>query len=143
MRSLSTLLLACSLCCAVFACKSADEQESRPRRIRSSDKDDENAGKPDGERVVAYLEEMADLMESTKDDCDLMAEKLTKFSKTKGKELKKLEARFKEKSKDPAEQKDFEAKYGKRMEEATKRMVGGAMKCMNNEKVMKAMKMED
>ena len=96
--------------------------------------------KSDEEKVVSYMEEMAEIMDSNKDNCDAMAEKLTKWNESKGKELKELETKMKGKKDDKEAAEAFKKEYGDRMEAATKKMMSGGMKCMTNEKVMKAMK---
>jgi len=96
--------------------------------------------KSDEEKVVSYMEEMADIMDQNKDNCDQMAEKLQKWNESKGKELKELETKMKGKKDDKEAAEAFKKKYGDRMEAATKKMMSGGMKCMTNEKVMKAMK---
>ncbi len=96
--------------------------------------------KSDEEKVVSYMEEMADIMDKNKDDCDKMAGELQKWQETKGKELKELEKKMKDKKDDKEAAEAFKKKYGDRMEAATKKMMSGGLKCMTNEKVMKAMK---
>jgi hypothetical protein len=98
--------------------------------------------KSDEEKVVSYMEEMAEIMDGNKDNCDAMAEKLTKWNETKGKELKELETKMKGKKDDKEAGEAFKKKYGDRVDAATKKILGGSMKCMTNEKVMKAMKSE-
>jgi len=90
------------------------------------------ACKSDAEKLVGYMEEMADIMDKNKDDCDKMAEELSSFAKDNGKEITELSKKLKD-------DKEAEEKYKDRVEKATEKMMGGMMKCADNEKVMKAM----
>ncbi len=93
--------------------------------------------KSDEEKLVSYMEEMASIVDKNKDDCDKMGDELDKWAKSNSKEMKELEKKLKDKPE--ADQKAAEEKYGKRIEAAMEKMMPGIMKCMDNEKVGKAM----
>jgi len=144
-RSFLPLVLTTIL--ATTACPSKDDASAEPRtrRLRSSKGDDDDHGimKSDEEKMISYLEDMAELLEANKDDCDAMAKKLTKFQESRGREAKKLEARLKAEKGEKAAQDVFKEKYAARMEAATKKMMAGLMNCSGNDKVMQAMKPPD
>jgi uncharacterized protein YdiU (UPF0061 family) len=94
--------------------------------------------KSEEEKELALGEELADIFDKNKDNCDKMAEELEKFKKDKGPELKVAKERDKARDKDEKAKKAFEEKYKTRTDAIEKKMMGSAMKCMENEKVKKA-----
>ncbi len=93
--------------------------------------------KSDEEKLISYMEEMGSIMDKNKDDCGKMGEELEKFTKANGEEIKALSKKLNDKSE--ADQKKAEEKYKERLEKAMGQIMGGVMKCMDNEKVGKAL----
>jgi len=107
-------------------------------------KEDKSAAKldADDDRTVVLLEEMGDIMDGNKNDCDAMADGLEAYNAKNRKELKALEVRMQAKKDDAARDEAFKAKYGHRMEVATKKMMSGGLNCKDSDRVLKAMKDE-
>ncbi len=92
------------------------------------------------EKGVKLMEEMANLTESNKENCDKMGEELNKFVDSNKDTIAEIKAMKKGQSEDENEKKKFEEKYGERVKAAGMKMMGGAMKCATNAKVGEAMK---
>ncbi|MCB9535641.1 MAG: hypothetical protein H6704_05185 [Myxococcales bacterium] len=88
------------------------------------------------EKAVKMMEEMATISEKHQDDCDKMGEELGKLIDSNADLIKSL----KDKKGSEEEEKALKEKYGARLEAASKKMMGGVMKCATNEKVGAAMK---
>lgn len=88
------------------------------------------------EKAVKLMEEMANIVDSNKEDCDKMGAALTTFVDANADTIKGMKDM--KSSKD--EEKKLEEKYGDRIKAATGKMMGGMMKCATNEKVAGAMK---
>ena len=88
------------------------------------------------EQSVKMMEEMAQIIDTNKGDCDKMGSALDTFITSK----KDLIEKAKTLRGDKAQSKKLEEKYGPRLKEVTKKMIGGAMKCATNKTVGDAMK---
>ena len=95
------------------------------------------ACKSDAEKFIGYMEEMAEIIDENKDDCDKMGEALSGFADDNAEDMKALQKKLKDLPDD--EQKEMKEKYEDRMEKAEEKM-DGLGKCATNEKVGKAMK---
>lgn len=96
--------------------------------------------KSDEEKAIGMMEEMADIIDKNKSDCDKAAAELTKWKEANGAEMKKMAEKDKGKSKE--DQAKLMEKYKDRIEAALKKTMDGTMKCMSNEKFAKAAKMD-
>ncbi len=90
----------------------------------------------DEEKGVKLMEQMAELVDANKADCDKMGAELETFMSANAETIKKL----KDKKSSKEEEKALEEKYGARIKAATGKMMGGVMKCAKNAKVGAAMK---
>src|SRR5258708_3488666 len=101
------------------ACRTKDEatrdDEHRTRKIRSAPAADERT---DEEKMVAYTEGVADIIDAEKDDCDQMAVKLTAFQKKYGAEMKKMQKKMQDTKTQADIEKAVREKYGARLEAA-------------------------
>ena len=89
------------------------------------------------EAAISMMEDMANLVDKHKDDCDKMGGELSSFMDKHADTIKSIKE-FSEKQ--TAEQKKAsEEKYKERAAKAGEKMMGGVMKCMTNEKVKEAM----
>ena len=92
----------------------------------------------DGEHAVVLMEQVATIIDTNKDNCDAMGDKLTAFFDKNAAELKRLKESGKSVS---AEQKkQFSEKYKDRMKAVSDKMMTGLKNCSNNTKVSDAMK---
>lgn len=93
--------------------------------------------KPDEERTVELVEEMATLFARHQADCDRLGAEFDAFASDNAarfadlKRLGRLEGE---------ERKRFDAKYGARLEAAMQKLMDGASACMANPKVESALK---
>ncbi|OIP35206.1 MAG: hypothetical protein AUK47_17010 [Deltaproteobacteria bacterium CG2_30_63_29] len=95
-----------------------------------------SACKSDAEKFIGYMEEMAEIIDSNKDDCDKMGDALAGFADDNAEDMKALQKKLKDLPED--EQKAMREKYEDRMEKAQEKM-DGLGKCATNEKIGKAM----
>jgi uncharacterized protein (UPF0261 family) len=103
-----------------------------PARVRA----DVNADY--GERAVVMMEQIATIIDTSKDNCDAMGDKLGTYMDKNGAELKKLKDAGKTLT--DAQKKTFMDKYAARMKAISDKMVPGLQKCSTNAKVTAAMK---
>jgi len=89
------------------------------------------------EEAVGLMEEMANLADSNKEDCDKMGDALAGFMDKNGETIKKMKDMDKGKSED--EKKAMMEKYKARIEASTAKLMPAMMKCATNEKVKGAM----
>lgn len=89
------------------------------------------------EQAITLMEEMANIIDSNKEDCDKMAAALDTFATKNGETLKKLQETLK--GGDEAKEKAMKEKYGARLGAIMGKMMEGSMKCAANEKVAAAM----
>jgi hypothetical protein len=96
-----------------------------------------SACKSEEERSVELVEEMANLFDEHKANCDLLGSEFESFATVNAlrfdglKKLGRLEG-------EP--RKAFDAKYGTRLEKAMRKLMDGATACMDNPKVESALK---
>jgi hypothetical protein len=83
------------------------------------------------------MEEMANIIDANKDDCDKAATALEAFAAKNGETLKKLKDTMK--GGDEAKEKAMKEKYGARLGAIMGKMMEGSMKCATNEKFGAAM----
>lgn len=91
----------------------------------------------DGEKVVKLDEQLADIVEKDKADCDKMAADLKTFIDKNGAEMQRLRAEGAKRS--PEQRAEFQKKYGGRIIAATHRMNTGIGNCIQNPKVKAAL----
>jgi hypothetical protein len=91
-----------------------------------------------GERAVVMMEQIATIIDTNKDNCDAMGDKLGTYMDKNGVELKKLKDAGKTLT--DAQKKTFMDKYAARMKAISDKMVPGLQKCSTNAKVTAAMK---
>lgn len=89
------------------------------------------------EAAISLLEDMANLVDKHKDDCDKMGGELSSFMDKHADTIKSMKE-FADKQ-TPEQKKASEEKYKERTAKAGEKMMGGVMKCMTNEKVKAAM----
>ena len=89
------------------------------------------------ERAITMMEDMADLVQETQNNCDEMGDRLNKFMDHHRQTIIDIKA-FSERQ-TAGEKKASEEKYKHRAAAAGKKMMGGVMKCMTNERVKAAM----
>ena len=128
MKSLLQLILI-SILALSFAAIGCDKKE---------EKTDETTEKSDAEIFVSLFEEMADIVDTNKGNCDKMGEALQAFADDNGEEVEKLSKNLKKASKE--EEEELEKKFGDRMKEAQEKMMDSLMECVSNDKVGSAMK---
>ena len=90
------------------------------------------------ERAVVMMEQIAALIDTNKDNCDAMGDKLGTYMDKNGPELDKLKAAGKTLT--AAQKKAFMDKYAPRMKAIADKMMPGLQKCSANAKVTAAMK---
>jgi hypothetical protein len=90
------------------------------------------------ERAVVLMEQIATVIDTNKDNCDAMGDKLTTYMDKNGAEVKKLKDAGKTLT--DAEKKAFMDKYADRMKAIANKMMPPLQKCGNNAKVTAAMK---
>ncbi len=93
-------------------------------------------GSPE-EQAVKLMEEMGNIMDANKEDCDKMGDELKKFVDKNGETLKNLQNALK--GGDEAKEKAMKEKYADRIGSAMGKVMEGSMKCATNEKVGAAM----
>jgi len=89
------------------------------------------------EKVAKVMEDMASLVDDNKANCDVMADKLSKFFDDNAAVIKEGKAASAKST--PEQKKTWEAKYRPRVEAAGKKMQDGVMKCHTNAKLKTAM----
>lgn len=90
------------------------------------------------EKAVVMMEQVATLIDTTRDNCDVMGDKLTAWVSVNATQLKQLNEAGKKLS---AEQKKtFSEQYQDRMKALGAKMMAGLQKCSGNAKVTGAMK---
>lgn len=90
------------------------------------------------ERAVVMLEEIATIVDTNKDNCDAMGDKLTAYLDKNADKLNKLKAAGKKLT--DKQKQDFSEKYKDRMKAVSAKMTPGMQKCAKNQKVADAMK---
>ena len=90
------------------------------------------------EQSVKLMEQMAEVMDKNKDNCDKMGDELAKFMTDNGKKIEELKKSGEGKSKE--EQKEMMKKYEDRMKTVMGKVMGAGMACKDNQKVQDAMK---
>ena len=101
--------------------------------------------KSDEDKLVSHLEEEADIVDSTKGDCDKMGDKLKSWADSNAEDMKKLQKKLEDKEKGMSDEDkkkvedDMKKKYGDRLDKAQEKLLGGVLKCATNDKVKKAM----
>jgi hypothetical protein len=90
------------------------------------------------ERAVVMMEQVAAIVDSNKDNCDAMGDKLGAYMDKNGEELKKLKASGKTLT--DAQKKAFTDKYAVRMKAVSDKIMPGMQKCSGNAKVTAVMK---
>jgi ATP-dependent helicase YprA (DUF1998 family) len=116
MKRLASVVLMATLALGLGACKKSKDQVA--------------------EDAVKMMESIGQIAEKHKGDCDKMGSELDKLVTSK----KKLIEEMKKMKGDKESNKKYEEKYGDRMKAATKKMMGGMIKCATNKKVKDAMK---
>ena len=97
-----------------------------------------DANADNAEQSVVMLEQIATIVDTNKDNCDVMGDKLGAYMDKNGEKMKKLKASGKTVS---AEQKKaFQEKYKDRMKAMSEKMMPGMQKCSGNAKVSAVMK---
>lgn len=94
------------------------------------------ACKSDSEKMIGYVEEMAEIIDANQDDCDKMADALETFANNNAEDMKALQKKLKDLSEE--EHKEMKEKYEERMKVAKAKMAPLG-KCATNEKLGKAM----
>jgi hypothetical protein len=89
------------------------------------------------EKTVQLVEETAQLFEDNKGDCDKLGTEFESF--TSKNELRFVDLRRIGRL-SGEERKAFDAKYGRRLEAAMRKLMDGATACMSNPKVADALK---
>jgi hypothetical protein len=92
----------------------------------------------DAERAVVMMEQIATIVDTNKDNCDLMGAKLGTYMDQNGDELKKLKIAGKNLTDE--QKKTFSEKYKDRLKAMSAKMQPGLQKCAGNKKVSDAMK---
>jgi hypothetical protein len=92
----------------------------------------------DAERAVVMMEQIATIVDTNKDNCDAMGDKLGTYMDKNGDELKKLKIAGKNLSEE--QKKTFSEKYKDRLKAMGAKMQAGLQKCSGNKKVTDAMK---
>ncbi len=90
------------------------------------------------EQAVKLMEQMADVMDKNKDDCDKMGDELAKFMESNGSKIADLKKA--DEGKSAEEKKKMMEKYEERMKGVMMKVMGAGMKCKDNKKVQDAMK---
>jgi hypothetical protein len=91
-----------------------------------------------GEKVIALLEKMADLIDANKADCPKMGDALNKFMADNGPTLKEMQEKGKGMTKEQKEA--WATKYKARLEAASNKMMTGIQACQKDAKVLDALK---
>jgi hypothetical protein len=91
----------------------------------------------DGERVVLLDEQMANIVDSDKGNCDKMATDIKAFADKNGAEMQRL--RTEGAKRNPDERAAFMKKYGARIHGAEGKMNAGIPGCIQNPKVKAAL----
>jgi hypothetical protein len=104
-----------------------------PARRVHADTNADNA-----EKAVVMMEQLATIVDTNKDNCDAMGDKLGTYMDKNGDQLKKLKAA--DKSVTAEQKKAFEEKYKDRMKAVGDKMMPGLQKCSGNAKVTAVMK---
>jgi len=89
------------------------------------------------EQAINLMEEMANIIDANKEDCDKAAAELETFFAKNGEKLKKLKETMK--GGDEAKEKAMKEKYGARLGAIMGKTMEGSMKCASNEKFAAAM----
>ena len=89
------------------------------------------------EQAIVVLEEIATIVDTNKDNCDGMGDKLTAYMDKNLERVKALHAAGKNLTEQ--QKKDFMEKYKARLTAASTKMEAGLQKCMKNAKVSGAM----
>jgi hypothetical protein len=97
-----------------------------------------DASADQAEQAVVIMEQIANIIDANKADCDAMGDKLGAYMDKNGEQLKKLKAAGKAVSDE--QKKAFSEKYGDRMKAVFARMRPGMQKCSSNAKVSSVMK---
>jgi hypothetical protein len=92
----------------------------------------------DGERALAMMEQIATIIDTNKDNCDAMGDKLGTYMDKNGPEIEKLKAAGKTLT--AAQKKAFMDKHADRFKALADKMMPGLQKCSANAKVTAAMK---
>jgi hypothetical protein len=98
-----------------------------------------SACKTEGEKYAEYLEEMADVVASNKNDCDAMGDALDAFLREKGEDMVKAGNEIKGDGKKLFSSDADKEKLLRRLDAATERFFDGIEACDRNKKVIKAM----
>jgi hypothetical protein len=104
-----------------------------PARRVHADTNADNA-----EKAVVMMEQIATIVDTNKDNCDAMGDKLGTYMDKNGDQMKKLKAAGKTLT--DAQKKAFEDKYADRVKAIADKMMPGLQKCHANAKVTGAMK---
>ena len=91
----------------------------------------------DGDRVVQLDEQMANIVESDKGNCDKMAADIKAFADKNGAEMQRLRQEGTKRS--PEDRAAFMTKYGARIHGAEAKMNAGIPACIQNPKVKAAL----
>ncbi|MEO6773206.1 MAG: hypothetical protein ABI467_09300 [Kofleriaceae bacterium] len=92
----------------------------------------------DAEQAVVMMEQLATIIDTHKDNCDSMGDKLATFMDKNAERLKRLKDAGKKVSAE--DKKRFSEKYKDRMKAVYDKMAPGLQKCAQNAKVSAAMK---
>jgi hypothetical protein len=90
------------------------------------------------EQAVAMMEQIAAIIDTNKNNCDAMGDKLGAYMDKHGAELEQLKAAGKTRSDE--QKKAFSDKYGDRMKAVAEKMRPGMQNCRSNAKVSAVMK---
>jgi hypothetical protein len=93
----------------------------------------------DGEQALVMMEEISTIVDTNKDNCDTMGDKLGAYMDKNAEKMKKLKAAGKTTSEE--QRKAFLEKYKDRMKAMSEKMRAGLQKCAGNAKVSAAMKL--
>jgi len=92
----------------------------------------------DGEQALVMMEEISSIVDTNKDNCDVMGDKLNTYMNKNAEKMKQLKAAGKTVSEE--QKKAFLEKNKDRMKAMSEKMRVGLQKCANNAKVSAAMK---
>lgn len=91
----------------------------------------------EGEKVVKLDEQLANIVDADKNNCDKMAVGIKSFVDKNGKEMQRLREEGMKRT--PDQRAEFQKKYGPRIQAATAKMNAGIGHCAQNSKVKAAL----
>lgn len=97
-----------------------------------------DTGAEQAEKAVVLMEQLANVVDANKANCDVMGDKLAAWADANGAQLKQLKEA--DKALTAEQKKAFSAKYEERMKAVVTKMMPGVQKCQANPKVTATMK---